>query len=147
MGHLGQSTPITTVGDKEIVLTASNGQNFRMKVADLAEAVRLNMQSADESISGLLTPLILSQTFRSRGNASLVDFNDNTKTGHYLIYDEQRKAGNSPNFSYGMLLCVTVSSFVMQVAFDMFTPRMFYRFKGVDGIWRKWAFASFTNLA
>lgn len=53
MGHLGQGTPITTVQDKEIVLTASDGQTFKMKVTDLAEAVRQVMPVATVGGNGL----------------------------------------------------------------------------------------------
>lgn len=61
MGHLGQSTPITTVQDKEIVLTASDGHTFKMKIADLAEAVRQVMPVATNNTNGLIN----SQLFNS----------------------------------------------------------------------------------
>lgn len=54
MGHLGQGVEITTIQDNEIVLTASNGQHFRMKIADLAEAVRQVMPVATTEKNGLM---------------------------------------------------------------------------------------------
>lgn len=55
MGHLGQSTEITTIQDKEIVLTSSDGHTFKMKVTDLAEAVRQVMPVATSEKSGLMS--------------------------------------------------------------------------------------------
>lgn len=57
--HLGESTPITTVQDKEIVLTSVDGQNFRMKIADLAEAVRQVMPVATSEMNGMMSSNII----------------------------------------------------------------------------------------
>lgn len=59
MGHLGQGTPITTVLDKEVVLTGSDGQTFKMNVTDLAEAVRQVMRVATKNTSGLIPSIPL----------------------------------------------------------------------------------------
>lgn len=55
MTHLGQSTEITTVQDKDIVLTSTTGQPFRMKVADLAEAIRQVMPVVSMTNNGLMS--------------------------------------------------------------------------------------------
>ena len=55
MGHLGESAPITTVEDKEVVLTGSDGQLFKMKLADLTEAVRQVMPMATSDKNGLMS--------------------------------------------------------------------------------------------
>lgn len=55
MATLGDGTPITTVQDKEIVLTATNGEYFKMKIADLAEAVRQVMPVATPEKDGLMS--------------------------------------------------------------------------------------------
>lgn len=54
MPTLGDGAQITTVEDKEIVLTATNGQYFRMKIADLAEAVRQVMPVVTSVGNGLM---------------------------------------------------------------------------------------------
>lgn len=55
MGHLGNSTPITTVQDKEVLLTDSKGQNFKIKLSNLAEAVRQVMPVATSDKNGLMS--------------------------------------------------------------------------------------------
>lgn len=59
MGHLGQGTQITTVEDKEIVLTSVDGQHFRMQVSDLAEAIRKVMRVATNNTNGLIPSIPL----------------------------------------------------------------------------------------
>lgn len=58
--NLGNSTRITTVQDKEIVLTGSDGHTFKMKIADLAEAVRQVMPVATNIANGLMDKTVFS---------------------------------------------------------------------------------------
>lgn len=53
--HLGNSTPIATVQDKEILLTSDTGQTFKMKLSDLAEAIRLTIPTATSEKNGLMS--------------------------------------------------------------------------------------------
>ena len=54
MAKLSDGASITTVQDKEIVLTGTDGQFFKMKITDLAEAVRQVMQVATSENNGLM---------------------------------------------------------------------------------------------
>ncbi len=55
MATLGDGKSITTVGDKEIVLTSITGEQFKMKITDMAEAVRQVMSTVTKDKNGLMS--------------------------------------------------------------------------------------------
>lgn len=85
--NLGESTPITTVQDKEVVLTSTTGQTFRMKVTDLAESIRQVMPVATTIDNGLMSSVDKSKKIN-------IYFNDNNNNGSLIRTNIAR---NSPS--------------------------------------------------
>ena len=101
--NLGESTPITTVQNEEIVLTGSDGQTFRMKVADLSEAIRQVMPEVSVESNGLMSK---NGFIYRRRLFSDIDFNNIVDTGYYF-----NEVGNGINNShapesYGVLIVI-----------------------------------------
>lgn len=67
MGHLGDSTPITTVEGEEILLTDSQGQTFKIKASDLAEAMRKVMPVATLKENGVMESTVLKSIYSFTG--------------------------------------------------------------------------------
>ena len=87
MAHLGQSTEITTVQSEEVVLTGTDGQTFKMKVADLSEAIRQVMPVATMLGNGLMSSVDKSKKIN-------IYFNDNNNDGNLV---RTNMARNSPS--------------------------------------------------
>lgn len=139
MGHLGEGTQITTVQDKEIVLTASNGQHFKMKITDLAEAVRQVMQVVTSENNGLMSR----DGFYFRGtfdysNAEVV--NNLTKSGMY--FHGGSIAGSAS--LHGILIVFNALPYIAQVDIGG-NGVLSYRFNSGSGsTWSAWKSISFT---
>lgn len=103
MGHLGQGTEITTVQDKEIVLTSIDGHNFRMKIDDLAEAVRKVMKDATVDSSGLMPASFFGKRksgFSSAKNRLLIDYTTTSIVSFGLIISASPSGGNQVSLYY-----------------------------------------------
>lgn len=70
--HLGNSTPIATVQDKEILLTSDTGQTFKMKLSDLAEAIRLTIPTATSEKNGLMSSEFCLKSYIIAKDANIV---------------------------------------------------------------------------
>lgn len=113
MATLGDGTPITTVEDKEIVLTSVDGQYFRMKIADLAEAVRQVMPVATSESNGLLDRLDYHNSMFYRGRITKSEINKRLTPGLYYRDEEF----NNESSKYGMLVVLVAQD--IQYQFDL----------------------------
>lgn len=139
MGHLGEGTEITTVEDKEIVLTATNGQHFRMKIADLAEAMRQVMPEATSEQKGLAGRF--TATYYPYHNKAF-SLNDLVNNGYYYIDDDIVREGAPIGFSN---YCVIVfnAGFPIQMLYD-YQNRILFRIKWSK--WSSWMKINFTTM-
>lgn len=135
MGHLGQSTPISTVQDKEIVLTGSDGHTFKMKIADLAEAVRQVMPIATQEQNGLMNKngLII------RSDMGQNNLENVGTTCGYTYADGDGSGIPGPFFSIkGGVSCIQLKA---NYQGSMLRFRVYNQ---VDEVWSKWKSISFT---
>ena len=139
MGHLGQGTSITTVQDKEIVLTSTTGQMFKMNITDLAEAVRQVMLVATPNREGLVDRGF----FMYRGEfdyKNTVAVNALIASGIYRHGDDIEGTSGG----YGVLIVFDAGYYIVQIDFT-FNGKTPYRFSPDRGFsWTKWMSISFT---
>lgn len=104
--NLGNSTRITTVQDKEIVLTGSDGHTFKMKIADLAEAVRQVMPVATNIANGLMDKTVFSMIdsrlnpFKGTNNATDINQLFKECDAGLTMYNLISAAINSPGAGF-----------------------------------------------
>ena len=140
MATLGDGKNITTVGDKEIVLTSITGEQFKMKIADLAEAVRQVMPVATAEKNGLLASSLLT--------GGLVDINqinfDTYKGVIPIIATKGTSGGTSPSLNDGDWFILwqygPYTSYMVQIAVGFSVPGFYIRNSYDKGVsWDTWS--------
>ena len=139
MGHLGDSDKITTVQDKEILLTDNKGQTFKMKASDLAEAVRQVMSVATVENNGLLASSLLNGRL-----SGINQINFDTYKGEIpIMATNGTSGGTSPSgvdsewfilWQYG-----PCDLYIVQIAVGLSSPGLYTRNSTDRGVsWMAW---------
>lgn len=139
MAHLGQSIGITTVKEEEIVLTGSDGQTFKIKMADLTEAIREVMPVSTNNQKGLAsqyTPIYY-PCYKK-----VFSLNDLVNNGYYYIDDDLVREGAPSGFS-NYCIIVFNAGFPVQMLYD-YKYRILFRIKWAT--WSRWMKVNFTDM-